>query len=300
VLVFGSVNLDTVFTIDEFPQPGETRAGAEVSVSLGGKGANQAVAAARLGANVVFVGCVGDDPEADLALRQLRSEGVDVEKCRRVSGVSTGRAGILVNRHGENLIVVADGANAALGPDDARSSADRIASAGAVVAQLETPIAGVSEAFREARESGARTILNAAPASDLPTEVTGLVDVLVVNQSEAATMACSDGADATEDARTLAQRLGIEMIIVTMGERGALLWRRGAAREIPAPSVDAVDSTGAGDAFVGALSHGLAGDEAPELAARRGCVAGGLAATRRGAMRAMPRRDEVEAELGRS
>jgi ribokinase len=299
VVVFGSINVDTVFNVDEFPQPGETRGGAEVLDSLGGKGANQAVAAARLGASVVMVGCVGDDPGGDLALGQLRSEGVDVSNCRRVPQIGTGRAGILVDRYGENLIVVADGANATLAPEDARRSAGQIASAGAVVAQLETPIAGVAEVFRRAHASGARTILNAAPASELPPEVTGLVDVLIVNRGEAAALARSAGADPAAHVRTLAQGLAIEVIIVTMGEQGALVWHRGVAEEIPAPSVEAVDSTGAGDAFVGAFSQALARGDSPERAARRACIAGGLAATRRGAMLAMPWRDEVEAKLAR-
>jgi ribokinase len=297
VLVFGSINVDTVFNVDEFPQPGETRGGAEVLDSLGGKGANQAVAAARQQASVVMVGCVGQDAGGDLALGQLRSEGVDVSECRRVADVATGRAGVVVDGHGENMIVVADGANAELGPDDATRSGAQLGSAGVVVAQLETPVAGVAAAFREARAAGVRTILNAAPAGELGADVTDLVDVLMVNRVEAAALARSSGADAQADIRMLADSLGIEVIVVTMGARGALVWHEGAAGEIPAPLVDAVDSTGAGDAFVGAFAQALADGARPEPAARRACTAGALAATRRGAMPAIPLREEVEAEL---
>jgi ribokinase len=299
VLVFGSINVDTVFNVDECPQPGETRGGAEVLDSLGGKGANQAVAAARQSASVVMVGCVGQDAGGDLALDQLRSEGVDVSDCRRVPDVATGRAGVVVDGRGENMIVVADGANAELGPDDASASAARLVSADVVVAQLETPIAGVAAAFREARAAGVRTILNAAPARELGADVTDLVDVLIVNRVEAAALARSSGADPQADVRMLSETLGIEVIVMTMGERGALVWYDGVADEIPAPSVEALDSTGAGDAFVGAFAQALAEDARPDAAARRACIAGALAATRRGAMPASPLREEVEAELAK-
>jgi ribokinase len=297
VVVFGSINVDTVFGVDEFPQPGETRGGADVLDSLGGKGANQAVAAARQGANVAMVGCLGEDPGGDLALGQLRSEGVDVSRCRRVPGVPTGRAGVVVDRHGENMIVVADGANAELGPEDAGRMADDIASAEAFVAQLETPIAGVAEALRAARTAQVRTILNAAPARALPGEVTDLVDVLIVNRVEAAALAGSSDGEPQDDARALAQDLEIEVIVLTLGERGSLVWQEGAGDEVPAHAVEAVDSTGAGDAFVGAFAGALADGSEAGPAAQRASIAGALAATRRGAMPAMPSRGEVEAEV---
>jgi ribokinase len=299
VLVFGSINIDIVFRVDEFPQPGETRAGAEVFDSLGGKGANQAVAAARQGARVAMVGCVGQDRGGDLALDQLRAEGVDVERCRRVPDVATGRAGVVVDRRGENLIVVADGANAELAPDDARRNDDKIGAARALVAQFETPAAGVAEALAQARASGVKTILNAAPARDLPAEMAELVDILIVNRGEAAAIAGSCAGDAEADLRTLAQTLGIAVIVMTMGEQGASVWQEGALQEVAAPSVEAVDSTGAGDAFVGAFSQALADGAAPDAAARRASIAGGLAATRRGAMPAMPLRDQVDAEFAK-
>jgi ribokinase len=299
VLVFGSINVDNVFRVDDFPQPGETRAGGEVADSLGGKGSNQAVAAARQGARVAMVGCVGQDGGGDLALAELEAEGIDIGGCRRVPDVPTGRAGILVDRHGENMIVVADGANGELGADDARSAADQIGASRAVVAQLETPIPGVAEAFAVAREAGVETVLNAAPAKDLPGDLTRLIGVLIVNRVEAATLAGSGGDDAEADVRRLAEGFEAEVVVMTMGERGALVWHDAALRHVDAPRVDAVDTTGAGDAFVGAFAQAIANGVPPEPAARRACVAGALAATRPGAMPAMPRREQVDAELAR-
>ena len=300
VVVVGSLNVDVVLRARRFPREGETLTGATVSDSLGGKGCNQAVAAARMGARVAMVACLGDDSSGVMALDALRAEGVDVSACRRTAEAATGRAAIVVDEAGRNTIVVADGANALLGREDVERAGELVTGAAIVLCQLEVPIAAVDAAFAAARAAGARTCLNAAPA--LPIEELSVPpDILIANHGEAETLLAPAGslpsadvrADAAELAGGLRARYGSALAVVTNGERGAAAVDGTDVVHAPAIPVNARDTTGAGDAFVGALVAELAAGAAVVDALPRACAAGSLATERAGAMPSLPRRAEV-------
>ena len=267
--VVGSINLDLVARCERLPRPGETLTDATFGRIPGGKGANQALAAARLGAEVRLVGAVGEDPFADEALALLREGGVDLDAVRTVAE-PTGVALIIVGADGENEIVVAPGANRA-------AEAGELGDADAVLCQLEIPVATVAAAGRQARFF----CLNAAPAQALPAEVLAEVDLLVVNRYELESVGPYDGLTA-----------------VTRGSEGAVLLEGGkeVTRAEP-PPVDAVDGTGAGDAFSACLLVSVLEGRPPEEALRRACAAGALAASRPGAQPSLPTADEVDAIL---
>ena len=275
IAVIGSINLDIVARVDRFPLPGETLTDAILSHFPGGKGANQAIAARRLGARVSMIACVGDDLAADQALASLRDEGVDLRCCRPLEAVCTGTALILVSAEGENQIVVAPGANAAFSPELLELPASD-----AVIAQLEVPMETVLEA---ARQTQGFFCLNAAPARAVPQAVLEQTDLLVVNELEA---------------RAISQQLSEYrgLLAVTYGSRGATLSRNGTeiARAQP-PEVGVVDTTGAGDAFTAALTVGMAAGMSPEDALQQACVVGALTTTRLGAQSS-----PLEAEVSRS
>jgi ribokinase len=273
IAVVGSINLDIVATVRDFPQPGETVTNAVVSRFPGGKGANQALAAHRLGARVSMIGRVGHDPAADEALATLREEGVDLSFCKPLDGYSTGLAMILVNAAGENQIVVAPGANAAF--DAAHLEVPRT---DACIAQLEVPIETILKA---ARDGDNFFCLNAAPAKPVPRELLKHVDLLVVNETEALAL----GNDLDDYRGLLAN---------TYGENGATLRKNGQsiARAFP-PKVKVVDSTGAGDAFTAALTVGLVSGLEPQSALNQACIVGALACTKMGAQ-ASPSQAEVK------
>jgi ribokinase len=263
IAVVGSVNLDIVALVERFPLPGETLTGATVKRHPGGKGANQALAAHRLGAEVYLVACLGHDAAAEEALAGLRGERVNLDYCRYLEGHSTGLALILVSGDGENQIVVAPGANAAFHQEYLQFPA-----VDAVIAQLEVPMDTI---LRAARQQRGFFTLNAAPAKPVPREVLELTDLLVVNEIEARAL----GEELTDFEGLLA---------TTLGSEGAVLSRAG--REIataPAPAVKAVDTTGAGDTFTAALTVGLAGGLAPQAALERACLAAAISVTRAGA-----------------
>ncbi len=270
VAVVGSINLDLVARSERLPRPGETLTGATFERIPGGKGANQALAAARLGADVLLVGAVGEDPFAREALSLLRESAVDLDRVRTVA-LPTGVALILVGADGENEIVVAPGANRA-------TEAGELGDMDAVLCQLEIPVATVGEAGRQARFF----CLNAAPAQALPAEVLAEVDLLVVNRYELEAVGRFDGLTA-----------------LTLGAEGAVLLEGGkdVARAAP-PPVEAVDGTGAGDAFTACLLVSLLEGRPREEALRRACAAGALAASRPGAQPSLPAADEVDAILG--
>jgi ribokinase len=274
VVVVGSVNVDLTLDCEAIPSPGATVLASAMTTSPGGKGANQAVAAARLGARVQLVARVGDDPEADVALALAREAGVDLSATRRTGDERTGLAVITVDRSGENTIVVHPGANSALSVGDLpeRFTAD------AVVAQLEIGLDTVTEA---ARRTAGLFVLNAAPATRLPDDLLPLCDVIVVNETEYAELADQL---ATADA----------VLVRTLGADGAELIRGGAvvARAVP-PRVKALDTVGAGDTFVAALTVALCGGAADETALRWACAAAALSTTRRGAQSSMPALSEV-------
>jgi ribokinase len=290
ITVVGSVNLDFVARGPRLPAPGETVTGAVLARHPGGKGANQALAARRLGAEVRLVARVGRDAMADEALALLRAEGVDLGPCVVDPDAPTGVALITVDDGGENQIVVAPGANAALGPTDVPASGGRATDAAgrddagrddALVAQLEVPV----ETVRAAALGHAGFVcLNLAPALAVPADLLARADLVVVNETEAAHY----GPALATTARTL--------VAVTLGARGAELWRGGQRVAVATPpKVEVVDTTGAGDCFVAALVVALLEGRSHAAALRFACAAGALATTRAGAQPSLPRRGEVEA-----
>ncbi|MFI5489845.1 ribokinase [Micromonospora echinaurantiaca] len=298
VVVVGSTNLDLVVTAPQLPRPGETVLGENFRTVPGGKGANQAVAAARAGAACGFVGAVGDDEFGAQLRASLVAAGVDVRGLRTVPGPS-GVALIAVDRDAENFIVVAPGANGELTDLDVDDRA-AIAAADVLLLQLEVPLPTVVAASGLARAEGTTVVLNAAPAAPLPAELLDLVDVLVVNEHEAAVVA---GVFADEPPVLVDALLElVPRVVLTLGARGAAYADRSGLRlEIPAPRIDAVDTTAAGDAFTGALAVGWAerggavDADAVTAILRWACAAGAACAQRPGASTALPERAAIEA-----
>ena len=274
ITVVGSVNLDFVATAATLPAPGETVTGATLARYPGGKGANQALAARRLGAQVRLVARVGADAMADEALALLRADGVELSGCIADPAAPTGVALIAVDAQGENLIVVAAGANAGFAPTGLGEPVED-----ALICQLELPIATVAQAVASAQ---AFVALNLAPAAEVPPALLERADLVVVNEAEAAFY--GERLHATRG-----------LVAITLGARGACLYRDGALIAVAAPPrVTAVDSTGAGDAFVAALTVALLEGQEPGAALAFACTAGALAATRPGAQSSLPWRAEVE------
>ncbi|WBB69450.1 ribokinase [Micromonospora sp. WMMD812] len=298
VVVVGSTNLDLVVTAPQLPRPGETVLGENFRTVPGGKGANQAVAAARAGAACDFVGAVGDDEFGAQLRTSLVAAGVDVRGLRTVAGPS-GVALIAVDRAAENFIVVAPGANGELTDLDADDRAT-IAGADVLLLQLEVPLPTVLRAADWARAAGTTVVLNAAPAAPLPAELLDLVDVLVVNEHEAAIVA---GVFSDEPPVLLDALLElVPRVVLTLGARGAAYAdRRGLRLEIPAPRIDAVDTTAAGDAFTGAFAvswaerGGAVSEDSVAASLRWACAAGAACALRPGASTALPERAAIDA-----
>jgi ribokinase len=288
ILVFGSINIDLLVPVPALPGPGETVLGGDYQLLPGGKGANQALAARRAGAAVMMAGAVGSDAFADAALQTLRQDAVDLELVRRVHR-PTGCAAIMVGDKGENLIAVAPGANeeaiAAAVPDDLLGPGTTL------LCQNEVPMVETAALLRRARSSGASTLLNLAPAGPIEPGLLANLDYLVVNEVEAATL----GADPAALARELRQ-----VLVVTRGARGAIAYpQEGGQIEVPALRIEPVDTTGAGDTFVGVLAASLDQRLALEAALRRASAAAGLACLARGAQTAMPDRTAIDAAVAR-
>jgi ribokinase len=277
VLVVGSINVDITVHAERLPAPGETVAGGRLERTGGGKGANQAVAAARAGAAVVLVGAVGDDDFGAVALDELRAEGVDVTSVRRLAGAATGVALIVVDRAGDNQIAVASGANHQVSGDDVRATEGR---PGCVLASFELPDEPVLAAARIAREAGCPLIVNPAPARPLAPGLCELHPIVTPNRREAAEVTGEDDPEAA--ARALAARTGAP-VVVTLGERGALVFDATARDLVPAPRVHAVDTTGAGDAFNGVLAAELARGRELRAAVEAAVAAAAQSVTRAGA-----------------
>ncbi len=277
ITVVGSVNLDFVASAPALPAPGETVTGATLARHPGGKGANQALAARRLGADVRLIGRVGDDAMAGEALRLLRADGVDLSGCVVDAIAPTGVALIAVAGCGENQIVVAPGANMAVTLQDLPAAIEE-----ALIVQLELPVATVAAAVERARGF---VCTNLAPALAVPDALLDRADLIVVNESEAAFYG-------------VRLEAAPGLVAVTLGSRGARLLRQGqvVAEAVP-PTIEAVDSTGAGDAFVGALTVALLEGQAPGEALAFACATGALATTRPGAQPSLPRRAEVDDRL---
>lgn len=297
ITVVGSYNTDLIFSSPRLPLPGETVLGRGLRTAHGGKGANQAIAAARLGARVALLGTLGHDAFGESALALLRAEGIETGWVEHSTTDPTGAAAILLDATGQNAIVVAPGANAALTPARVQEAAALLRSSQVVVAQLECPLDAVHAALEIAREGGATTLLNPAPAQPLPAEMLAMASLLTPNESEAAALSglpVSDATGAERAARALQAR-GAHIVVVTLGAEGALLVPPGTrALHVPAPLTCAVETTGAGDAFSGALAAGLAEGLVLERAVRRAVLAASLSVRRPGAAESMPTRAEVE------
>jgi ribokinase len=265
VVVVGSINTDLVAQVARHPRPGETLIGRGSVILPGGKGANQAVAAARLGASVAMVGAVGDDPNAEIALAGLREAGVDLEHVATVDS-PTGLAIVTLADDAENSIVVLPGANAAVTPELVDVAEHLVSGAEVCVLQAEIPLDTVAHVARMADAAGTRLLLNVAPAAALSHEALTAADPLVVNEHEAAVL-LGHAVTRPEDAVRELAGLGVRSVVITLGSRGVVGQERGASWTLPARTVTAVDSTGAGDAFVGALAAGLADGLGTEQAA---------------------------------
>ena len=285
VVVVGSANLDLVATLDHLPKPGETIVALDYAEHAGGKGVNQAVACARMGARTAFVGCVGND-DAGIFLRGvLENEGIDTMMLRVVD-MPTGRAFINVDSRGENEIVVVSGANTQVG---VAQNPLVLPTSRVLLMQLEIPLATVSAALTLARKSGTLTVLNPAPYKSLTDDVLSLVDVIVPNETESA--ACG-GTNALLKA-------GVATVVTTLGEKGAVINTASSETSIAPHKVVAVDTVGAGDAFIGALSAELARGATISDAASVGAVAGALATTVHGAVPSLPKQDVVRKAMGK-
>lgn len=297
VLVIGSSNIDLTVRLDRLPAVGETVSGGEFYQSFGGKGANQAVAARRAGAAVIFLTRLGNDPNGELMTRHLLAEGLPDFGLRHDGRAATGVALITVDSHGRNLIAVAPGCNRLISADDIRQQALVFEQVRVLLVQLEVPLPAVVQALTLAKASGVMTILNPAPAQPLPDSLLALVDVLTPNETEIHVL--TGLADPAAGARALRQR-GVQTVVATLGDQGALCVQATGEAIFPACSVQPVDTTAAGDAFNGALGCALAEGQSLEAAIRFANAAGALATTKRGAQSSLPTREAIEKLLARS
>jgi ribokinase len=292
ILVIGSLNADLVVRAPRFPAPGETISGEDLAIIPGGKGANQAVAAARQGATVAMAGRVGDDSFGPALIRNLRDNQVDTS-CVQSDSSATGTAIIVVDANGQNSIVLSPGANGKVTPADV----DAVSFQGAdmLLLQLEIPLETVVHAASVARQNGLRVILNPAPARQLPDSLLADVDILVPNESELQLLSgqpVSDVATSKSAARALLAK-GVKTVIVTLGSQGALIVTNELVRHVPAFKVEVIDTTAAGDAFIGGLAAALVKGKPLEEAVRYGNASGALAATKFGAQPSLPSAKEV-------
>ena len=295
ILVIGSSNTDMTIKGKKLPVPGETVTGGVFYMGPGGKGANQAVAAKRLGGDVEFICKVGNDIFGDNALEGYRKEGIDISHVMR-SKEASGTALILVDDSGENCISVASGANGDLTPADIDSVADVIRGAGFLILQLEIPVESVLRAAKIAHEAGVYVILNPAPACELPKEIFKYISLMTPNRSEASIMSGCDVTDeaSLEKAVEVLKGYGVQDFVVTLGSKGSLVFKDGKTDMIPSLKVNAVDATAAGDTFCGALcvalSEGLSLQEAAKFATK----ASAITVTRPGAQNSIPTRKEIQ------
>lgn len=301
ILVVGSANTDMVIRLDRLPKAGETLLGGRFTIAAGGKGANQAVAAARAGGDVVLVGRVGADMFGAETLPRLARDGIDTRRIARDVKAPSGVALIFVSKNGENSIAVAPGANGCLCPADIRRSGEEFVRAAVMVVQLETPLAAVREAIALAAANRVPVILNPAPARTLPAALLRKVSVITPNETEAERLTgitVSDEATAAEAAMILRRR-GVGTVIITLGSRGAFVATGDQTRLVPSFPVKAVDTTAAGDVFTGALAVALAEGKPILDAVRFACAAAAISVTRSGAQPSVPKRREIEGLLAK-
>lgn len=291
VVVIGSSNTDMTIKGDRLPKPGETVLGGEFRMGPGGKGANQAVAAQRLGADVSFICKVGRDIFGDNAIAGYQKEGIDCSRILR-SDKASGTALILVDGNAENCIAVAPGANADLTPEDVDSVADVIRSADYLILQLEIPVESVLRAAKIAHEAGVYVILNPAPACHLPEELFGYISLITPNQTESALL--SGVGDNLDAAVEKLMQLGVKDVVVTLGSKGSLVISEGAKTLVPSLKVKAVDTTAAGDTFCGALCVALSEGCSLVDAAGFATKASALTVQKMGAQDSIPFRSDIK------
>ncbi len=296
IIVVGSLNMDLVVRASHHPQPGETIIGGTFSTFAGGKGANQAVAAARLGAQVQMVGAVGEDAFGTELLEHLETDQIDHRLVRRDQQAATGVALITIDAKGQNTIVVASGANLRVTAEDVAATEVIFQDAALLLIQLECPLPAVTKAIELAKKHGLIVVLNPAPAQPLSNELLSQVDYLVPNQIE---LAMLTGYDDIGQAVAHLHGIGVRCVVVTLGEDGVLASSAAGELRLPAHQVTVVDTTAAGDAFAGGLSVGLAEGLPLAEALALGNAAGALAVTRAGAQPSLPTRAEVNALISK-
>ena len=296
LVVLGSINADHILNLETFPTPGETVTGNQYQVAFGGKGANQAVAAGRSGANIAFIACTGDDDTGERVRKQLASDNIDIAPVSVVAGESTGVALIFVNAEGENVIGIHAGANAALTTERVEAQRGIIAGAEALLMQLESPVESVLAAAKIAHENHTSVVLNPAPARVLSDELLALVDIITPNETEAEKLTgirVENDDDAARAARALHDK-GIRTVIITLGSRGVWASVNGEGRRVPGFKVKAIDTIAAGDTFNGALVTALLEGKKMDDAIRFAHAAAAIAVTRKGAQPSVPWRKEID------
>ncbi|PAN76153.1 ribokinase [Enterobacter cloacae] len=296
LVVLGSINADHILNLESFPTPGETVTGNQYQVAFGGKGANQAVAAGRSGANIAFIACTGDDDTGERVRKQLAGDNIDIAPVIVVAGESTGVALIFVNAEGENVIGIHAGANAALTTERVEAQRERIANAEALLMQLESPVESVLAAAKIAHENHTTVVLNPAPARVLSDELLALVDIITPNETEAEKLTgirVENDGDAARAAQALHDK-GIGTVIITLGSRGVWASVNGEGRRVPGFKVKAIDTIAAGDTFNGALVTALLEGKNLDDAIRFAHAAAAIAVTRKGAQPSVPWRKEID------
>ncbi|TPG55551.1 ribokinase [Ewingella americana] len=296
LVVLGSINADHILNIKQFPQPGETVIGNQYTVAFGGKGANQAVAAGRAGADISFIACVGGDDIGERVRKQLASDNIDTSPVEAISDTTTGVALIFVNAEGENVIGIDAGANNAVTPAYLNRYQQNIIDASALLMQLESPLDTVLAAAKLAHQHQTQVILNPAPACDLPDELLSLVDIITPNETEAERLtgiAVNNNEDAALAACALHNK-GIDTVIITLGSKGVWLSQKGEGKQVVGFRVKAVDTIAAGDTFNGALVTALLEGKPMDSAVRFAHAAAAIAVTRPGAQPSVPWRKEID------
>lgn len=296
LVVLGSINADHILNLESFPTPGETVTGNHYQVAFGGKGANQAVAAGRSGADIAFIACTGDDDIGERIRKQLETDRIDVAPVSAVAGESTGVALIFVNGEGENVIGIHAGANAALSTTLVEAQRERIAQASALLMQLESPLDSVLLAAQIAHQNHTTVVLNPAPARELSDELLALVDIITPNETEAEKLTgvrVENDDDAAKAAQVLHDK-GIDTVIITLGSRGVWASVKGEGRRVAGFRVPAIDTIAAGDTFNGALMTALLEETPLADALRFAHAAAAIAVTRKGAQPSVPWREEID------